>query len=282
MEVFYEMQECLEFLLAFIERYFDQYFDKESAITDNFLGLLRLDVQKHTDLILQRSANSTELPLYQLVCSIIQLRVADEELVTYRLAFYIRELLQMVAGMPDNLESELIYFNFNDQRFLDAICNKLLEQTTEQETEQAKHYFLRLKLKQYKQVSKRPNFNYSNELVSVSKYLVDWLEAEIEFHEKKGKGIAYSNHLVEETENKNYEKFKLNLSVGQLGLLCRLFMEQCFATTPMHKKLRLAFLNLFPRSELVMRKIFRWKVYWVNFINTIMPVKKLCVISCLK
>ena len=237
LNVFNELQECIEFLLAFIERYFDQYFDKESAITDKFFGLLQLDVQKHTEQIIQQSTESTELPIYLLVCSIIQKRIAEEEMVTYRLAFYIRELLQMVASMPENLENELIYFNFNDQRFLDTICNRLVEESIEQDTEQAKLYFLRLKLKQYKQVSKRPNFNYSNEMVSVSTYLVDWLSAEIEFHEKKGRCTELVDPLLEDPANKSYDKFKLNLSVGQLGLLSRLLMEHCFAFTPTHKKI---------------------------------------------
>jgi hypothetical protein len=237
LNVFDELQECIEFLLAFIERYFDQYFDKESAITDKYFDLLQLEVQKLTDQIILQSTESTELPIYLLVCTIIQKRIAKEEMLTYRLAFYIRELLQMLASMPENLENELIYFNFNDQRFLDTICNRLVEETNEQDTEQAKLYFLRLKLKQYKQISKRPNIFYSNEMVSVSTYLVDWLSAEIEFHEKKGKGMELVDHLLEDPTNKSYEKLKLNLSVGQLGLLSRLLMEHCFAFTPTHKKI---------------------------------------------
>ena len=91
-----------------------------------------------------------------------------------------------------------------------------------------------LKLKELKQISTEPHLIYRLDCPNINNWLIDWLSEEIAFQEKSTNTLLVLPSIG--FSNSPSQKYELNLSVAQLGLFSRLFMEFCFYDRPVYKK----------------------------------------------
>ncbi len=164
--------------------------------------------------------------------------------ITYRKAFYLRELVSLVISVPENLQQELVYFNFNDPMFYQYCSKKISLELLEKDGIHEKLVYMQLCVKELKQMQKRPNSIYRMDCPSIHEWLSEWLCEEIAFQEKTFQAILPMPPASVNGFNTS-EKYQLSLSVGQLGLLASLFFEFCMAERPVYKKLATAMAKTF-------------------------------------
>ncbi len=235
-----EVQSSIEFLLGFIEKFFSQYFDRDAAITESHLRLIESELTETLVKLEELDYNETYKPLCNLVGTILQNRLVQRrEPFTYRTAFYFRELINLVLSVPEDLQKELVYLNFNDPVFYKYCTDKIALELLEKGCVQERIHYMQFCMKELKQLQTRPNFIYRLDCMNIHQWLADWLCEEIAFHEKTQLPIITMPPAVL-SRSTDLEKYELNLSVGQLGLLASLFIEQCIPNHPAHKKIATA------------------------------------------
>lgn len=235
-----EVESSLEFLLGFIEKFFNQYFDRDAAITECHLRLIDSELAETLIKFNELPYNEEYQPLCILVGTILKNRLAERlDPLTYRQAFYFRELINLVLKAPENLEKELVYLNFNDPVFYKFYTNKIALELQEKSGAQEKISYMQFCVKELKQLQTRPNFIYRLDCLNINQWLTDWLLEEIAFHEKTNQPVI-SMPPAAISRSTELEKYELNLSVGQLGLLASLFIENCMPNHPAHKKIATA------------------------------------------
>lgn len=233
--LFREVYGCIDFLLDFIEKYFNKYFDNDSLVTDIYYGFIKSQIFNTINIISSFDCTKEGENLYCLVANVLENELnANREKYTYRHIRYLKELLLMLLEMPDRLEIELFSMNFNDPFFYKYYSNQIVSQISQEESVQDKIIKMRTLLHQINQVKVRPNIFLRVDCPAINNWIDEWLKEEILFHEK---GIT---HLMIMPSNERGEfiqsKYGLNLSVGQLGLLSRLIMEFCFIERPVYKR----------------------------------------------
>lgn len=232
-----ELQNSLEFLLGFIEKLFSQYFDRDAAISENHLKLIESELAVTLVRFEELPYRELDKPLCHLVGSILKNRLAERVTpFTYRTAFYFRELINLVLSVPEDLQKELVYLNFNDPAFYKYCTNKIALELLEKGSVKERINFMQFCLKELKQLKTRPNFIYRLDCMHIHQWLGEWLCEEIAFLEKTQQPVFI---MPPATPSKlgDFEKIELNLSVGQLGLLANLFIEQCMPNHPAHKRI---------------------------------------------
>ena len=144
-------------------------------------------------------------------------------------------MINLVLSVPEDLQKELFYLNFNDPVFYKYCTNKIALELLEKGCVQERIHYMQFCVKELKQLQTRPNFIYRLDCMNIHQWLADWLCEEIAFHEKTQLPII-TMPPSESSRSTELEKYALNLSVGQLGLLSRLIMEFCFIERPVYKR----------------------------------------------
>lgn len=232
-----ELQNSLEFLLGFIEKLFSQYFDRDAAISENHLKLIESELAVTLVRFEELPYKELDKPLCNLVGSILKNRLAERLTpFTYRTAFYFRVLINLVVSVPEDLQKDLVYLNFNDPVFYKYCTNKMALELLEKGSVMERIIYMQFCLKELKQLQTRPNFIYRLDCMHIHHWLGEWLCEEIAFLEKTHQPV-FTMPPATPSKLGDFEKLELNLSVGQLGLLASLFIEQCMPNHPAHKKI---------------------------------------------
>lgn|GEM_PF-2646301 len=233
--LFDETFEVLEFLLGFIEKFFSQYFDKDALIPEQYYRLISQDCTQAFDRVLKLRYIKGQRQLFLLVADVIKERVIGKHnTITYRTAFYLRELMTVITSIPKNLEMELLTINFNAPEFYEYYAHKVTLALNEDGTIQSRLRLMHYHIKQLKQLRIKPNWVYNANYPAINTWLADWLTEEVSYQEKSNQlAFVIPAAVAGETESGKYE---LTVSVAQLGLLTRLFMETSFSKKPVHKR----------------------------------------------
>ena len=253
-----EIHDCLEFLLLFIEKFFSQYFDHDTAIAESHLRLLEFELTDTLIKFEQLPFNEADKVLCILVGSILQNRIVERLTpFTYRKAFYFREVINLVVSVPDDLEKELVYLNFNDPVFYKYCSKRISEVLLKKESVKDRILYMQFCIKEFKQLKTRPNFIYRLDCPNINQWLSEWLSEEILFHEKSILPIISMPPLVSDIQEPG--KYELSLSVGQLGLLLCLFIDNCMPNHPAHKKIAMVIAKNFITKRAGKREDISWE-----------------------
>lgn len=253
-----EIQDCLEFLLLFIEKFFSQYFDHDAAIAESHLRLLEFELTDTLIKFEQLPYNEQDKELCILVGSILQNRIIERLTpFAYRKAFYFREVINLVLSVPEDLEKELVYLNFNDPVFYQYCSKRISEVLLKKESVQDQILYMQFRIKEFKQLKTRPNFIYRLDCPNISQWLSEWLFEEIVFHEKSILPIISMPPIV--SDRLEPGKYELSLSVGQLGLLLCLFIDNCMPNHPAHKKIAMVIAKNFITKRAGKREDISWE-----------------------
>jgi hypothetical protein len=254
-----EVQNSLEFLLGFIEKLFSQYFDRDAAISQNHLRLIENELTETLVKFKELPYREIDKPLCDLVGSILLNRLSERLTpITYRTAFYIRELISLVMSAPENLQKELGYLNFNDPVFYKYCTNKMALELLEKGGAQERIHYMQFCMKELKQLQTRPNFIYRLDCMNIQQWLAEWLCEEIAYQEKTQQPIITMPPAGSAISTES-EKYELNLSVGQLGLLASLFIEQCMPNHPAHKKMAMIIAKNFITKRAGKKEDISWE-----------------------
>ena len=233
--IYDEVLACLEFLLDFVETYFCQYFDIDLNVPEYYLVKFYSEITESIRIINTENIDKKENELIQIICNNLNRYIEDNPTsLTFRKVYYLRKLVDILLLQPTNLEIELIRLNFNDPIFYKYCSKKVIAELEQVNSIKERLYIMFLKLKEFKQISTEPLLIYRLDCPNINNWLIDWLSEEIAFQEKTTNTLMVmpSNGFSDSPS----QKYELNLSVGQLGLLSRLFMEFCFYDRPVYKK----------------------------------------------
>lgn len=254
-----EIQNSLEFLLGFIEKLFSQYFDRDAVISESHLRLIENELAASLIRFEILEYKELDKPLCFLIGSILKNRIAERAApFTYRTAFYFRELINLVVSVPEDLHKELVYLNFNDPVFYKYCTNKIALELMEKGSIKERINFLHFCLKELKQLQTRPNFMYRIDCPNIQHWLAEWIGEEILYLEKTQQPIFIMPPSAP-IKSSELEKYELNLSVGQLGLLASLFIEQGMPNHPAHKKIAQAIAKNFITKRAGKQEDISWE-----------------------
>jgi len=222
--------KLLSELLKYLEREYTQSLDEESYITE---ALGSEKAREFTRIIRKFDTQFCYSdPLYSIAIEPIHTFFGrDKTEYTYRQLLYLNRLLKEIDqvqrtathGYKVELRNILIYINFNNNALLDYLTEEILEEVYKKGT--IKEQLLKLKyyLKLYRQKQTRNDIAFLPSRRNIKDQIVDWTTEEINYLTSSKKLIRKVNHHIK--PNMEPRKFRLNLSVPEIGVLTKIAID---------------------------------------------------------
>jgi len=215
---------CLDDVLKLLEKDFEKYLNLDVPVPPRIKNQLKKELQN-----VEKQVNFKDEAwhLIQLIVDIIKKHIAPERMLTYRESKYYEKLISEIGliwinhGLDhlSSLMSGLIYLNFNSYRYFNYCTNQYrtkLNSIENMTDELQQLYQFRKNIAQQKIGN---GYSYKPADISLKEQLFNWLNEEIIYLEKK-----INSTILNPVEKESF-KFLSNLTVAQIGLFIRLFID---------------------------------------------------------
>jgi len=275
-DLFNQLTNLLDDLLHFIEQYCHQAFPPEYLLTikqsRQFKEELKDRLEKVQRNLLTYCSNN-ELP--ELVSSVLYgfFNNENNRSISYFEKEYTNYLLTKLESIQqsfsfsyyDVLTEMLIHLNFNSPVFNNYLLGFILKEINETESENEKVERLCFHLKEIKQISVMPGWALYPSLITVQKYITDYLQYEKRYF-KKIKSLSIFAAPVNLPTVEEQESIHLQMSVEELGLFTNIQKQAGLLKNPNMRSLA----KLLAASH---RSLRRDKISWQNLYNCFSKVE---------
>lgn len=275
-DLFNQLTILLDDLLHFIEQYCHQAFPPECLLTikqsNQFKEQLKDRLEKVQGNLLTYS-NNNELP--ELVSSVLyeffnnenkgQISYTEKEYTNYLLAKLESIQQSLSFSYYAVLTEMLIQLNFNSPVFNNYLLGSILKEINETESENEKLERLCFHLKEIKQIIVIPGWALYPALITVQKYITDYLQYEKRYF-KKLKSLSLFAAPVYISKVEEQESIHLQMSVEELGLFTNIQKQAGLLKNPNMRSLA----KLLAASH---RSLRRDKISWQNLYNCFSKVE---------
>lgn len=239
----------IQAVLSFIEERFSKYFDKDGKVPDVYLALTRQEIHKKLPVLLR--IIHKDFP-GDLVSDQIMERVAafsdtpKNSSLTYRDIMFYKELVkeledlnQWVKGenLYSGIQQMLIYLNYNDKEFINAMVNYLTKELQGVDDLNDKIDRLLIYSKQINQLQLKPDSGFLRHHPSVKNQLSNWFSEELAYLERKIQGLQTTVHTPMPNPKNTNPKIVCNLPVDQISIFFRAATDMQLISSPSQKAL---------------------------------------------
>lgn len=228
-----QFYKALGDLLRFIERYFSKYFDLNSKAPTAYLMVAGKVAQRNI-VRLKRKLHSVgvDTELTDLIIGPINQIIPKSHItaVTYKNVMYAHivqdELFRLLSAIQEKSEVNaqlrqfMIYINYNHEYVLDNLFRYVDLLVRDQSNRLDKIEALSHFLKVVNQTHPKPGVVYDETVPSVKHLLSDYVNEEIIFQSRLNAVAA-----TEPSIQKDFFKMKLDVSVAQVSLIVKAFVE---------------------------------------------------------
>jgi hypothetical protein len=242
--------KLIQALLSFIEERFSKYFDKDGKVPDVYLALTREEIQNK--LVVLFRIIQQDSPGDLISGQIIQRLTAFSDSprissLTYRDIMFYKELVKELEdldqwgkgeSMYSGIQQLLIYLNYNDKEFINAMVNQLNLELRSIDELNDKIDRLLIYSKEMNQLQLKPDSGFLARHPSVKNQLSNWFAEELAYLERKLKGFQTIVPLpsMPYTESSK-SKVICHLPVDQIGIFFRAATDIQIITSPSQKAL---------------------------------------------
>jgi hypothetical protein len=222
--------KLLSELLKYLEREYTKSLDEDYFITEA-IGMEK--AREFTNIIGRFDTHfAYSDPLYSIAIEPIHTFFGrDKTEYTYKELLYLNRLLKeidqvqriAIHGYKVDLRNILIYINFNNNAFLDYLTNEILEDVYKKQTIREQLLKLNFYMKQYRQIEAKNDIAYLPTRRNIKDQVVDWITEEINYLKTSKKLIKKVDHHIK--PNMQPRKFRLNLSVPEIGVLTKIAID---------------------------------------------------------
>lgn len=227
----------LEGLLAYIEKHFSRYFNLKAKIPDSYKIIAIRDMEEEVELVSERlKAKEADEGLLALVVLPLKEFIQDKSCrnISFRRLIYLKELLKELSELSvgelikEDLNKQifctLVYLNFNSYRLFVYCTEFMKNEYQKHETMCGQLESLALFYKNISQAQVKPSFSYKPKFKPLKDCLIEWLDEEICFLEKRRQLSLNISVRQSEAAPKDF-KLITNLSVSQLAYLLKVFVD---------------------------------------------------------
>ena len=211
-------------MLKLLEKDFEKYLNLDVPVPPRIKNQLKKELQNVEN---QVNFKDEAWHLIQLIVDIIKKHILPERMLTYQESKYYKKLIIEIGLIWNNhsvdhlssLMSGLIYLNFNSYRYFNYCTNQYrtkLNSIENMTDELQQLYQFRKNIAQQKIGN---GYSYKPADISLKEQLFNWLNEEIIYLEKK-----INSTILNPVEKESF-KFLSNLTVAQIGLFIRLFID---------------------------------------------------------
>ncbi len=245
--IYWEIYRQVQGLYRFLEEHFSYYVSQSVPLPEWYFSI-RPSSEGATIGQLKKSLLESDLPTLLVRCLLVPLdqlagqHTPDPTALTLHRLGYLRRLLEellhyrkLTGGQWEEkgVSRLLQELNFNHPLFFDY-CTRQIEKELEGAEEKGERLEgLWFQLKRYKQ---RPSANqliYSSRHPALRDQIIQWLEEEIRYWEKKQ---AFAHEVEQQNEpDQGNDKIQTNLSVAELSFLTRVLYETGVFANPQQK-----------------------------------------------
>ncbi|HRE68175.1 MAG TPA: hypothetical protein PLM56_09235 [Cyclobacteriaceae bacterium] len=249
-----------EELLNYIEKHFSTYFNQDEKIPDTYAYISSKEFKERLAELNQIFEDrSLDHRLKEIVLfPIIEFSTNPDKGITYRRLIYLKYLVNELVRLANNPEKKnyskavfehLFYLNFNSYHFLTYATERVRHEIENLPTLMLQLEHLSFTHKELSQSQVKPQFSLKPKRSSLKDVFSDWLEAEIQFIEKKRQLTLMIPPGGERMENVNDFKVKTALSVPQLAYSIRLLREAGIITNENQSELIRFFAKFFSSTH---------------------------------
>lgn len=228
---------CLRDLLTFIETYFSKYFNQEAKVPDSCRLAAMQDLRKTIASSRTRlNAKEADKKLLDMIFHPLLEFVKDskETTISYKYLFYLKELDKELRDLSRSdfqkrklnkqIINSLLYLNFNSHGLLTYCTQAIKEEYQQHDTLAGQLESLAFVYKNISQTQVKPSFSYKPKSKSLKNSLIEWVDEEISFLEKRRQ--LSLNFSVRQSQSPQQDiKLNTSLSVPQLAYLLKVFVE---------------------------------------------------------
>lgn len=229
--------KCCDELLAFIGKRFRKYFSLKETVPATYLSVFKIEYKDRLgtiqDLLMKKVKEKKTLHLILNYLNNFIGAPSENSEVSYKKLFYIRDLimeLELLVNTPESspaytpLDKMLIYMNFNDRIFVNALIENIIDKVDNIEPVPSKIDELSLLFKGIRQIPVKNGSALHPEQASVKTILNRWFKYEISYlKNRKQHNVVPLQEKQQKSVTKSAEKNKLIsiLSVDQMALILR-------------------------------------------------------------
>ncbi|MBT1705936.1 hypothetical protein [Chryseosolibacter indicus] len=229
------LEDALEELRSFIERYFHGYYNLDERVSFVYASLAKHDIQKQLIVIRKLLSGTAEehLPLKMLLDMLDNFtNNTSDATYNYRRIAYMKEVLHELTnlaqdGIPltwSHIIDFIFYVNFNSPAFVKHYTNSLQAELVKESTLNGQLGKLAFEYKVINQKQVRPGLIYMPELKSAKELIAEWIIEEMQYLREK-QHLLNATPVAPEKDFKNDFKIILDMSVSQFACLIRTFIE---------------------------------------------------------
>ncbi len=265
----------LEDLLTYIEKHFSQYFSLKAKIPRSYMIIAVRDFKEELPILkreLKEQGISQELnkvvfhPFEKLIIS------RNEECISFRKLIYLKTMLKELVDISFNNSTDksidekvccgMIYLNYNSFKFFNYCTSNFKDLYLKEDSLCGQIEKLAYFIKTLNQDHVKPGFAYKPKCISIKDALLEWLDEEMYFLEKRNQ-LSLNIPFKRKEPIHNDFKVLTSLSVSQLAYLVRLFFDTGIIINKNHREV-LKFISMgtqTKRAENISVESMRSKFY---------------------
>ena len=241
--------KLIQTLLSFIEERFSKYFDKDGKVPDVYLALTREEIHNKLDVLFLLIQ---EVSPEDFISGQIIQRIADfsesprTSSLTYRDIMFYKELVKELEdldqwgkgkSMYSGIQQMLIYLNYNDKEFINAMVNRLTKELHGIDDLNDKIDRLLIYSKEMNQLQLKPDSGFLPRHPSVKNQLSNWFAEELAYLERKLRGFQTTIPTSLQDPKSTNSKIICHLPVDQISIFFRAATDIQIITSPSQKAL---------------------------------------------
>lgn len=276
----------LEGLLSYIESYFTKYFNQDDKIPYRYYLIAKREFDEKLKHLRDITTERRQCNLFEIVTIPINEFMSSSEKITFRKLIFLKKLLSKVteyctlcSGETKSckLKLKLISINFNNIKCFSLLTKYFLDEYQKVSPLNKQIEVLSYHFKKVSQTHVKAELSYSLEQKTLKELLLDWLNDEITFLEKKR---LLNSDIKVEPKDMKLTNFKITtgFSVSQVAYFIKLLVDVGAITNNNHREI----VNFFASSIKTQKannispESFRTKFYNTEF-STIEVVKDLII-----
>lgn len=251
---------CLEDLISYIEKHFSRYFNPDAKIPDSYKLIAIRDIQELLPAI-EGSFNQKGLNprLQSIILSPLKAFIRDKTAsdTSFLNLIYLKNFSQELLVWSDsNLTDQelnhkiiciMVYLNFNSYKLFALCTESIISSYQEIDTLAGQIERLAWYSKNINQAQVKPGFAYKPGHKSLRDCLIQWIDEEICFLEKRQQ-LTLNLPLSKVEGLQDDFKFNTSLSVAQLAYFIRILLEENILLNRNQKEV-LKFIARFTRTK---------------------------------
>ena len=235
-QILFLIFQTLENLRSFLKEYFQSYYDHDEKASSIELALLGREVQTTLDLLQTKFFPYKQETFFEALVSPLLgflIKTSFRASVTHvsYLRRYMNHLMTIEVGVNQsevqaNCVRSMFRYNLNSSRVFDFVTSEIQARLDSLGTQALKIQLLHTEARTISQYYCKPDLSYRDNMPGLKDQLKDWIFAEMEYLRQESEIQQAIGTTIEGAQgNLQQIKLRTNLSVNELALLIRLFIE---------------------------------------------------------